>query len=231
MVSKVQERIFVDEAMKLLGVEWQIIDEGESPDFGINDNGEEFGLEVRQVFVDEVVGSGSSAKKLESDQQRLIQIISTTYYKNQYAPLHVQFAGTIAKHDVKNIVEILAKSRPKYFGPESLLEFEKVSVGELVLYLKPLPPSFEKYSRWISVSSRVGWVSEISSSSLQSAVDSKAAKLPSYKVKYEKNVLLLVADRTYNSGRLAGSCPIKLLNPGFHKIYFMSRLESIRCVG
>ena len=59
----------------------------------------------------------------------------------------------------------------------------------------------------------------------------KAKNLPRYHSPYSEIDLLLVADRTYNSGRLEGIDGLKVENRGFRAIYFMSYLESIHRVG
>jgi hypothetical protein len=97
--------------------------------------------------------------------------------------------------------------------------------------LKALPSSFERYSRWVSVTDAVGWLRDVEAEDLQPAVDEKESKLQAYSSKYDKTILLLVADRRYRSGKLGGKPKFRLRNPGFFAIYFMSRLEFIANVG
>jgi hypothetical protein len=55
--------------------------------------------------------------------------------------------------------------------------------------------------------------------------------LPLYKQEYEIIKLLLVADRSFNSGKLIDVDQLAVSNPGFRAIYFMSYPESIQHVG
>src|SRR5258705_7445923 len=118
----------------------------------------------------------------------------------------------------------MCRSAPRY--PGSRVEFEAVGVKG---FLTPLSSNFDSYSRWLLVNDRVGWLRDIRSVELQRAVDKKAANLALYKQKYRSTALLLVADRTFNSGRLAMSDNLAVQNPGFRAIYFMSYPESVTC--
>ncbi len=231
VVSKAQERIFAEEAAKLLAANWELIDIPEPPDFEIRNDDETFGLEIRQVFVDVETTHGSPLKKREADRQSVLRALAQKYYAEGGEPLHVKVLGALRNNDVDGIVEVLVRSRPKYVGPESLTNDAEVRVGSSKFFLKPLPDSFGNYSCWISIDNHVGWVKEIKAEDLQPAVDRKARQLPAYAAKYGKTILLLVADRRYRSGKLASCASVVLQNPGFHAIYFMSRLEFIARVG
>jgi hypothetical protein len=231
VVSKIQERIFVEEAAKLLGVGWEVVDIPEPPDFEIRTDGEKFGLEVRQVFLDDETDHGSLMKRDEADRQRTLNAIARRYYEAGGEPIHVKVLGPLSHKDVDVIARELMKYRPAYTGAESLTHDVETLVGSTKFFLKALPRSFERYSRWISVTDAVGWLRGVEAEDLQPAVDEKARKLKSYSSKYDKTMLLLVADRRYRSGKLGGKAKFRLRNPGFFSIYFMSRLEFIADVG
>ena len=97
--------------------------------------------------------------------------------------------------------------------------------------MSPLPASWSSYSCWVFVDDRVGWLKRTTASDLQHAVNRKQNNLPLYKQKYESIELLLVADRSLNSGKLLDADHLAVTNPGFRAIYFMSYPESIQRVG
>lgn len=92
MASKVQERIYVEAFLAHMDGHHTIVEERESPDFLIMVEGEQFGLEVAQVFRDqaEVGNSGSPAKAVESRREKFLHQIATDYYSSGGLPLNVQ---------------------------------------------------------------------------------------------------------------------------------------------
>ena len=68
-MNKGQERFFVEEAARLLGVEWELAEDRESPDFLIDDGSCRFGLEVSELFAGPVGVKGAERKNAESINQ------------------------------------------------------------------------------------------------------------------------------------------------------------------
>jgi len=98
------------------------------------------------------------------------------------------------------------------------------------LYVTDLPANLIGYSRWQVVDYHVGWVREVTQTELQNAINAKALKLSAYKAKYERIDLLLVADRVFGSGRFSLQADLKIENPGFSNIYFLSYPDLIQSV-
>src|SRR5690348_14732664 len=61
-LQKRRERIFVEEAGRLLGKTWVLGDDREHPDFIVVENGKRFGLEVTQIFIGPQSDAGSFLK-------------------------------------------------------------------------------------------------------------------------------------------------------------------------
>jgi hypothetical protein len=127
--------------------------------------------------------------------------------------------------EIEKIPELIINNAPIY--PHSAKE---LILSRVKIQMTPLQASFGNYSRWLLVDDRVGWTREVTSTDLQSAINKKAVKLRLYKQKYTDIDLLLVADRTFNSGKLLPAHNLVIQNPGFRRIYFLSYPEAIECV-
>ena len=171
MVSKLQERIFAEEAAKLLDAQWEIVDISEPPDFEIRTAGETFGLEVRQIFIDSERPYGSHMKRDESKRLLNLRSIAQRYYEVGGEPIHVKVLGSLLNNNIDVVVRELVRCRPVYCGPESLLHDTELYIGGTKLFLKALPASFAGYSRWISINDHGGWVRDVQATDLQPAVD------------------------------------------------------------
>jgi hypothetical protein len=82
---------------------------------------------------------------------------------------------------------------------------------------------------WFNVNHRVGWVDQNPMPNIDVAIRKKAAKLPIYRQAAGSDIrLLLVADRTHNSGKFALEKQTPLDGRGFSVVYFFSYPESIK---
>ena len=226
MVSKVQERIFAETAITLLGTDWRLADIPEPLDFEVQCAGETFGLEVRQLFASGETVYGSPSKRSESKNQKVIRALAKRYYQLGGVAISAKFLGALAVEDVECISQSMVGHAPKHPGASNTLTVRRVKI-----FMSPVPASFGHYSRWLAVDDRVGWAREVNAADIQSAIDKKADNLALYKEKYPDIDLLLVADRTFNSGRLLPVKHLKVRNPGFRHIYFLSYPEAIQRVG
>lgn len=222
MVNKVQERIYAETAAQLLGVNWSFGEITEPLDFEVQAADERFGLEVRQVFVDTEATFGSPSRRAEGENQSRIRDIASQYYSQGGRPLSVQFLGPLMDAEIQPLVECMLHK-----APLSPFQTNTISVGRVKAFLTAVPDILGNYQRWVYVDDRVGWVREITNEDLQHAVDRKKDKLGLYLAKYPIIDLLLVADRTVNSGRMSSAGSLSVQNPGFRAIYFLSYPESV----
>lgn len=226
MVSKVRERLYAESAAQLLDIDWSFGEISEPLDFEVRSAHEVFGLEVRQVFADGEATFGSLSRRAESGNQSRIRDIASRYYSQGGRPLSVKFLGALATAEIQPLVERMLRE-----APATPFERHTISVGGIKVFLTTVPEYLGNYQYWVCVDDRVGWVREVTNKDLQHAVDRKGDKLSLYLTKYPTVDLLLVADRTVNSGRLSSADSLSVKNPGFRAIYFLSYPESITRVG
>jgi len=226
LASKVQERIYAEKAAELLGADWLFVDIPEPVDFEVHSATETFGLEIRQIFVDAEADFGSPAKRNESKNRRTVSALIKRYYKSGGSPISAQFVGVIPVEDTEDLAETMLAAAPHYPEPIKTIEASGVKI-----FITPLPASFPNYSRWTFVNDRIGWLRRVTSADLQNAINRKEKNLALYKKKYNNIDLLLVADRTFSSGKLIDADNIAVINPGFRAIYFLSYPESIERIG
>jgi hypothetical protein len=222
VVSKVLERIHAESAGRLLGEDWQLVEIAEPPDFEVRTPRATFGLEVRQVFADQELASGSPAKREESLNARAVRSLADGYYSGGGKPVSARFLGPVHGSNRDCVVATMLARQPTYPNGRDVF-----NVGELKIYLTALPPAVGHYRRWLCVNDRVGWLRDATSIELQCAVDRKASNLQLYLQKFEEVVLLLVADTTFNSGLLQAHEDLSVKSPGYSAIYFLSHPERI----
>jgi hypothetical protein len=134
MVSKVQERIYAESAIKLLAVDWQLADIPEPLDFEVLANGLAFGLEVRQVFVDAEQSFGSPAKREESKNARAITTLANRYYALGGLPISAKFLGSLSSIEIESFAQELVATAPSYSGETAIEKIQSVKV-----FMNPLP--------------------------------------------------------------------------------------------
>lgn len=222
MVDKTGERIYVEVAAKLLGVDWQIIDIPEPLDFEIRTEDKVFGLEVRRVFRDREKRFGSPSKRVEAENQRAVSMFANAYYKMGGRPVRAKFLGPICSSKMEAVVNRLLAACPSVSNGRKRLEVHGITV-----YLTALAPSGQGYRDWLYVASQVGWARRVTAEELQRAVDRKSENLRLYLKKYSTVDLLLVADRRCNSGNMKATDGLVVCNPGFRAIYFLSHPEKV----
>jgi hypothetical protein len=198
MASKVQERIYVEAFLRGIGCQHAIIEERESPDFLISENGQRFGLEVSQVFRDQALvdDSGSAVKAVESRRSRFLCQLAADYYSAGGLPLnvHALITNPVASKDA-GLVHQLIRARPAIPWERIRVEIDGAS-----LHLRALPPEAGHYTRWVAVDNSVGWHGLIGPEHILPVIQKKSACLARYRSIATRIELLLVIDTTRWSG-------------------------------
>ncbi len=232
--QKVEEEFYATKAGEMLRSSWSISsapDELDWPDLIIQTRDGKFGLEVRNIYKDEILFKGSNLKKMESNNTSFRNKLAALYYTRSAIPISLQILGECSDSHINHIVDFMVqKSRTL-----DVMSSERCILHELsmVLYIRRLPDHFERYSRWISPGDSTSFVSKFSNSLLIEAIKAKEANLTKYKTNIENVQLLLVLNRSKASGMAElNSLPISLKS-SFDQIYVFSypdKVYVIECV-
>ena len=227
MATKLHERIYLEKALELLGLDLQVADR-ESPDFEISNGHETWGIEVRNIFADEHPKRGSPTKAKESQNTKQLQMLAHHYYENNATPILLKILGG---KRIEPYSDLILKAILKRVAQHPFSQ-ERINLPEgPTLYITDLPHEHSEYSRWDFVNDKGGWVRHLTDVRLQTAIDKKTEKLSSYLSQYSQIDLLLVCDRLNNSGKLTLVSVPKIANPGFSNIYLLLFPLSITRLG
>ena len=217
----------------LLNEEWCIKEppnETEWPDLVIRHNEQRFGLEVRNIFLDEKASgsllkkSGSSLKKGESHRAMLLKKLSEMYYEKSNIPLAIHIAGELKKELLAELLEHIIKEvvllSVDYKRKRVVINNRKTKI-----YLFRLPDEMGKYERWLYIDDSVGWVSRLSNEYIEKVVNEKEAKADKYLANISSVRLLLVLDTAKNSGRAEIPTELPVVSDKFEMVYLLSCRE------
>ncbi len=206
------------------------LEPNEEPDFGID---MPIGLEVVYLFKDEK-RKGSAIKGDESRRQEwLSEEVSVKYHEMSACPIRVKVLinprrlGGKLKGLTPDLAEKLASELAEKSDIEvwegTEFEFKVTDKCVLKIFLTRLPDECERYSTWTFVNNHVGWsrkIEEAEKAKIQGKICEKAAKLSEYKKKYDEIILLIVSDRTHESGMFhVDDCEMAVNNCGFLAVY------------
>jgi hypothetical protein len=217
-LKKRLERFFVEEAAKSLRKAWSIGPDREHPDFLVTEGAQQFGLEVAEIFQRATKASrfGHEGDGIQHPAERW----SPSAVSNNI-PLSVKFVGNIKAATIATVIPALVAEdfASKPLGHHVVID---VTNRLRVFATKAIRAD------WFSVNDRVGWVNSNPTTLIADLIKMKSEKLPKYMEAAGPDMrLLIVADRTYNSGKLMlEDCPSLNLR-GFRAVYFFSYPESV----
>ena len=110
-------------------------------------------------------------------------------------------------------------------------EFKPSIRCNLKIWLERLPEKFERYSWWIFIDNHVGISRPVNRIAIQDIVKNKATKLQTYKERYSEVMLLIVSDRTYESGMFHLNEEIVTPAYGFSAVYLVLYPENCIRIG
>jgi hypothetical protein len=226
-VQKKRERFFAEEAARLLGMAWDLGTDRENPDFVVTEGSEQFGLEIRQIFIGPQGSSGSSLKAAESKTQRIVNELQRQYETIENLPLIVKFVGDMQADNMTTVLPaLLAQDLPSkplcYRFVHDTTNAHPTRARLRVHVTKALRPN------WFSVNDRVGFVDRSPHKIIAAAIAAKATDLPRYEVAAGRDVrLLLVADRISNSGKLTLEEDARFDFHGFRAVYLFPYPENV----
>jgi hypothetical protein len=218
-LQKRRERIFAEEAARLLAKTWDLGDDREHPDFIVVENGKRFGLEVTQIFIGPQGRAGSSLKASESKTQRMVNGLRREYEAIENIPLTVKFVGNMEPDNLGTMVPALLAqdftSKPLGYHFVHDTTVAHPARARLRVYVtKAIRPD------WYSVNDRVGLVDRTPHGIIAGAIEKKASELARYKESVGTDIrLLLIADRISNSGKLTLEDDAQFDFHGFNAVY------------
>lgn len=218
--QKASELHYVQQAAALLGKQWTLSANRENPDFIVVEDGKKFGLEVIQIFSGSEDRKGSSKRRSESDTQRAIDGIRREFEAKHGVNLNVRLLGPICAATLAVVVPALEDLNlsDREIGYQTRLSRD-VGDDTLVVYV-----TRSLRSQWYSVHDRTGWVDQNPAALIENKIEQKSSKVESYKANtgLDDIRLLIVADRTLNSGKLMLEGAPRLNLFGFQEVYFLS---------
>lgn len=222
--QKKLEIFYAEKTGELLDESWKVEsspDEINWPDLIVTTEFVKFGLEVREIYLDESC-MGSIKKANEKNNLTSIKKLADAYYKANRLSIKADLLGEIGHHDV--LLNTILKEVLQ------LSEFEQkriVPYDGCVIYVRRLPDNFGEYKRWNYVSDKVGWVNNIDKDVIDRAIIKKAKNIPKYATNISDIRLLLVSDRIFNSGKARLEDIIISDTHGFNEIYYLSYPEEV----
>ncbi|MCO7228744.1 hypothetical protein NH398_05795 [Halomonas sp. CnH100-B] len=235
--QKRQEILFAKRVASLLGEAWEIKEgknEEEWPDLTVTHQGDTFGVEVLEINIDNSE-EGSKLREKENYAKKYLSQLAENYYQKSSIPINVKLSGINRNKEnkgkksktaqKKNIIDTLVAISKDI----EELEQKRVEIHRgCVAYIRRLPARFKNYNQWEYVPDRVGWVHSPSASFFQKELDKKIENLDKYKKHMHDVRVLLVANRAYNSGRIAFSDDIQLNKNGFKNVYILIFPEFVK---
>ena len=220
-MNKRQERFFVEEAARSLGVQWEVGEDRESPDFLIDDGSCRFGLEVSELFAGPVGIRGALRKATESFHQKTIDRCRRAYEKERAVPLRVAILGKVTSGSMEELLTMLLCHDLESMQPGERFEVEisdqfKAHVTRALRH------------QWFRVNDRVGWVNTNPLPMIEEAAAKKSELLANYREAAGPDIrLLLVANRLFASGKLQLVEDSTVDTQGFRVVYFFSYPETV----
>jgi hypothetical protein len=213
--------------IRILGKTWDLGDTNEHPDFVITEGGQQFGLEVTELFIGLQGDGGSSLKASESKTQRAVNALQREYEAIANVPLIVKFVGHMDADSLATVVPALVAhdlpSKPTCYHFVYDTTVAHPARARLRVHVtKALRPD------WYSVNDRAGFVDRSPHGIIAARIAKKAAELTRYKDAAGSDVrLLLVANLVNNSGKLTLNKSAKFDLHGFSAAYLFRYPENV----
>lgn len=221
--QKDRELYFASALARVLDVSWKIESapsELEWPDLVVDDGWTNFGLEVKEVMREADGRKGSRQKSEEAKRDRQIQAVADLYYQASDIPLSVSFVGDIQESGLVK-ESLLDFARTSGVGDRARLDMGPLSS----VHVARLRDHLAGYRRWKHCGA--GWVSRVGMDFVLPHIREKEERLEKYRRHLSDVRLLLVADRTRNSGRFEFENMHPLPDRKFNCVYVLQYPEIV----
>ena len=228
--QKDQELFYVRMAAKSLARTWDPILPCTQPDFLVTEGGQQFGLEVIELFLGQQDKNGSSIKRTESETQKKVNALKKEYENKTNTPLIVKLVGELSENYLNDVVPFLIsmdlRIRPTAYQTQFGIGYEDELSAHPALKVS-VTRSYQGYSDWYCVNDRVGIVS-YTPERVYAAIEKKSNLLHKYRAAAGDDVrLLIVADHRFRSSMISILEPLARNCMGFNAVYFFPYPEDV----
>lgn len=213
------ERYWAENAARSLGMAWDIGPNREHPDFIVDADNAQFGLEVTECHIGSTRKKGSALRAGEQFRQEWLRDLRERYEAEGGPLLHLRYYhGRADPNRSREILQILGAA--KLDQQSEFAEFRhEFDDGWLLAFRTP-------HAHWQASDDRSGAFSN-DGSILQRAINAKLVRLAEYRRACADVRLLVVSQTMYNSGRLAIPDGFRPKLGGFNAVYFYSYPRSV----
>lgn len=205
---KSREKHLLDRFLNVAGLEVQLVEQSEAPDFLLQVQARRIGVEVTEVFLDPDP-SGLSPRARESITDRIVARARSLFHARNSRFVHANvlfFDGidvqSLNREQVADRLATLVESMP--VGSTHVHwrnDYEDPSL-DAVAFVTALAVPEASMSHWGV--SRAGWRAKLSTELLRSAIEAKNEKVQAYRAKADEVWLLLAVE---------GSRPSQFFDP------------------
>lgn len=204
-LKKRRERYLLEQFIEASALSAEIVeDDREAPDFFVRFEGRLVGIEVTQVFVSHDA-NGRLPQAQETISSGIVSRARQMYLASGSPPAYVKLC-VAPRSDLRIVDRRDIAAKLCAFVRRLSLDDERPFVWRPrdgdgppapVSYLHALRVPTVEMAHWTVA--RAGWVAALTSDALQSRVDDKSKRLPTYREAVTENWLLIVADGKYPS--------------------------------
>lgn len=198
----------------------------------VSEGGQQFGLEVMELFIGPQGSAGSALKAGEARTQRAIDELQREYESSPNSvPLLVRFVGNMEPANMATVVpRLLAEnlaSKPVGYGFVHDTTTQYPFRNRLRVHI-----TRATRSRWCDILDRAGFVDRAPHGIIADAIAKKGAELARYTEAAGGDIrLLLVANRINNSGKLELDQGAEFDFKGFSVVYLFPYPEDVIALG
>ncbi len=223
-LKRQRERLYLEAFLGQIGWHHHRIAWGpDPPDFLLETGDEIIAVEMTQLYKDEGL-RGSPVKAAEGERAKFLRQLASEYYAQGGRPLLVKamVPGIPDPRAVAALAARLHECRPTVAWDTTEFEAKVGGLEHARFYLRALPDEQARYSRWECITDAVGWVRPLSVELIAERIQEKAEKLQEYLKAADRVMLLLVADRLLNSGKLEfAPTGTRLPTCGFSEVHLL----------
>lgn len=200
--KKGRERFLVESFARSSRMDMKVVAETEPPDFIVEFEGRQFGLEVTELFVNALAGP-KSLQAFESIATRIARRARALYIASNAPPAHVSVRFMPGADLGRSNREATARAIATFVAGLQVDEGRYVrwypedgenTLPDEIAFIHVLGVPNYDMGHWVVP--RAGWVAPLTDAIVQTRIDQKALCLPAYREVIQENWLLLVSDRT-----------------------------------